>query len=91
MLKDYGFDIDYVVIGLLIAIVVIFILLIITLISLVKLKKKYKKFMGGVDSKTLEEKFLDEFKSLDAVTEENRIIKIAMKKISERQKSAIVK
>lgn len=86
MLKEYGFDIDYIVIGLFIAIVVIFILLLSTLISLVKLKKKYKKFMGGKDSKTLEEKFLDEFKTLDAVTEENRIIKIAIKKISERQK-----
>lgn len=91
MLKEYGFDIDYVVIGLLIAIAITFILLLFTLISLIKLKKRYKKFMGGKDSKTLEEKFLDGFRTLDAVTEENKIIKVALKKISERQEMAYSK
>lgn len=91
MLKDYGFNIDYVVIGLFIAIVVIFIILLITLISLIKTKKRYKKFMGGADSKTLEEKFLDQFRTLEAVTEENKIIKIAMKRMSERQEKCYSK
>ena len=91
MLKEYGLDIDYVVIGLLLATVVIFIILLITLISLIKLKKKYKQFMGGKDSKTLEESFIDEFRTIDAITEENKIIKVALKKLSENQKKCYSK
>lgn len=88
MLKDYGFDIDYIVVGLTVTVVILFIILVVTVISLAKLKKKYKSFMKGDDSLSLEEKFLDKFEDLDAVIEENRIIKIALKKINENQKKS---
>ena len=40
--------------------------------------------------KTLEESFSDEFRAIDAITEENKIIKVALKN-SVKIKSAIVK
>lgn len=91
MLDEYGLSIDYIILGLIIAIMVLFILMISLIVSNRRLKKRYNKFMTGSDGENLEEKFLEKFEKLDAVTEENKIIKVAMKKINEIHKTSFTK
>ena len=86
MLANYGFDIDYIVI-ILSGIALLFLILIIMLfISLSRLKKKYKQFMQGSNAESLENKFIEDFKNIDGIMEENKVIKMALKKLSESQK-----
>ncbi len=86
MLANYGFDIDYIVI-ILSGIALLFLILIIILfISLSRLKKKYKQFMQGSNAESLENKFIEDFKNIDGIMEENKVIKMALKKLSESQK-----
>lgn len=86
MLANYGFDIDYIVI-ILSGIALLFLILIIMLfISLSRLKKKYKQFMQGSNAESLENKFIEDFKNIDGIMEENKVIKMALRKLSESQK-----
>ena len=86
MLANYGFDIDYIVIILSGISLLFLVLIIILFISLSRLKKKYKQFMQGSNAESLENKFIEDFKNIDGITEENKVIKIALKKLSESQK-----
>lgn len=91
MLEKYGLNIEYIVVGLAATILLLLIIVIGLLISHKKLKKSYKKFMSGGDGQSLEERFLDKFKVLDEVAEENKAIKLALKKLNEEQKKSITK
>ena len=91
MLEKYGLNIEYIVVGLAATILLLLIIVIGLLISHKKLKKSYKKFMSCGDGQSLEERFLDKFKVLDEVAEENKAIKLALKKLNEEQKKSITK
>lgn len=91
MLGEYGLSIDYIVIGLSVATLILLVIIINLLVSINKLKKRYNKFMSGDDGQNLEEKFADKFHNINIVSEENKAIKVAIKKISEIQKDSITK
>ncbi len=91
MLGEYGLNIDYVVIGLVGAIIILLILIISLMISIKRLKKRYNRFMSGGKGENLEESFEEKFESLNTIIEENKAIKIALKKLSELQKLSFTK
>ena len=91
MFEKYGLDIEYIVLALSAGLFILLIILIGLIISHIRLKKRYKKFMGGKDGQSLEARFLDKFKDLDEVIEENKAIKLALKKLGDEQKKSITK
>lgn len=91
MLGEYGLNIDYIVIALVGAILILLILIISLMISIKRLKKRYKRFMTGSDGKNLEERFEEKFDSLNTIVEENKAIKVALKKLNEIHKASFTK
>ena len=91
MFEKYGLNIEYIIVILAAVLFILLIILFCLLISHKRLKKKYKTFMGGGDALNLEEKFTERFMDLDAVIEENKAIKIALKKLNEAQKKGFSK
>ena len=91
MLEEYGLNIDYIVIGLVGAIIILLILIISLMISIRRLNKKYRKFMSGSDGENLEKDLQEKFENLNTIIEENKAIKIALRKINENYKSSFTK
>lgn len=75
MISQYlGFDSDYIIIGLLAAVVILLILTLVNIVQMRKLKKNYRIFMSGKTAKNLEDtliKRLDEVDSLIASNSKN--------------------
>lgn len=75
MISQYlGFDSDYIIIGLLAAVVILLILTLVNIVQMRKLKKNYRIFMSGKTAKNLEDtliKRLDEVDSLIASNNKN--------------------
>ena len=81
MISQYlGFDSDYIIIGLLAAVVILLILTLVNIVQMRKLKKNYRIFMSGKTAKNLEDtliKRLDEVDSLIASNNKNEeLIKV---------------
>ncbi len=91
MLEKYGLNIEYIVIALAASLLILLIITICLIISQRSLKKKYKNFMSSSNAQNLEEKFLEDFKNLEAVKQENKVVKIALKKLNEEQKKSYSK
>lgn len=96
MLRELGFDVDYIIIGLCGITVILLITVIILIISQIKLRKRYKKFMGDGTGKSLDEKFSKKFDDLNKVIEDNKVIKVLFKKMNEKhnityQKMGLIK
>lgn len=73
MIKEYfGFDTDYLVLGLAGFAAVLLILLLINVIQMHTLKKKYKMFMKGKNGKTLEEAIMSRMDQIDYLIASNR-------------------
>ena len=75
MISQYfGFDSDYIIIGLAAVCVILFILVIVSMTQIKKLKKKYNAFMSGKNAKSLEETLITRLNQIDklmAANEEN--------------------
>ena len=81
MISQYlGFDSDYIIIGLLAAVIILLILTLVNIVQMRKLKKNYRIFMSGKTGKNLEDtliKRLDEVDSLIASNNKNEeLIKV---------------
>ncbi len=81
MISQYlGFDSDYIIIGLLAAVIILLILTLVNIVQMRKLKKNYRIFMSGKTAKNLEDtliKRLDEVDSLIASNNKNEeLIKV---------------
>lgn len=75
MISQYlGVDSDYIIIGLLAAVIILLILTLVNIVQMRKLKKNYRIFMSGKTAKNLEDtliKRLDEVDSLIASNNKN--------------------
>lgn len=91
MLEAYGIDVEYIIIGLIIATLILLIISIILVVSNIRLKKRYKAFMGDSSGKALEERLIYSFRNLEAVMEENKAIKAALKKLNNDMRESFTK
>lgn len=72
MISQYlGFDSDYIIIGLVAALLILLILTFINIIQMRKLKKKYRIFMSGKSAKNLEDTLIKRLDQVDALLDAN--------------------
>lgn len=67
----FGFDSDYIIIGLTAAIILLLILLIVNMVKLGNLKNRYERFMSGKDGKSLEDHLIFRLDQIDELVEAN--------------------
>lgn len=96
LFDEYGIDIGYVLIGVIIFSLLISILLIVNIVKQSKLKKKYNKFMSGANGESLEKEVLQRFDEIANIKEQvsnisNKIEQIDTTLLSTYQKIGIVK
>lgn len=92
MIAQYlGFESDYVIIGLVAAVLILLILLIVNLVETNKLKKKYKKFMKGKDAKSLEDTLIRRLDQVDELIRTNSINEKNIEKLFHNMKFAFQK
>lgn len=89
-------NVEYVILGVVIGIVILMLLLIIQGIKLSKLKKKYKAFMEGKEAASLEEVIIGRFNEIDGIKKEMGQLNTEVEQIKENlmlsyQKIGIVK
>lgn len=72
--EQYGIDIEYVVLGLVGAVLLLFIILIVMMIRNHILRKRYKQFMSGENGKSLEKAFIDKFNSIETLENDVKVI-----------------
>ena len=74
MISQYlGMDSDYLIIGLIIAVIVLFVMTIVNAVQMSKMKKSYKAFMMGKDGKSLEETLMKRLSQIDMLMESNKL------------------
>ena len=72
MLSDlFGFDSDYIIIGLAAAVVILLVLYIVNMVQMNKLKKRYNIFMSGKNAKTLEDPLIKRLDQVDTLIAAN--------------------
>lgn len=72
MISEYlGFDSDYIIIGLAVAVLILLILAIVNIVQMSKLKKSYKAFMTGKNGKNLEDTLIKRLNQVDALIDSN--------------------
>lgn len=72
MLSDlFGFDSDYIIIGLAAVVVIILVLYIVNIVQMNKLKKRYNIFMSGKNAKTLEDTLIKRLDQVDTLIAAN--------------------
>ncbi len=96
ILKGLPFDVDYLIIGIVVAVVVILILTIVQLVLTINMKKKYKRFMKGKNAASLEGSFLKAYEEIKTLQKEDAINKESIKLINKHlyhsyQRTGIVK
>lgn len=67
----FGFDSDYIIIGLAAVIIILFVLLIVNMVKTSQLRKKYERFMNGKDGKSLEDNLIFRLDQIDELIEAN--------------------
>lgn len=67
----FGFDSDYIIIGLAAVVVIMLIIMIVNLVQISKLKKRYKIFMSGKNARNLEKTLIERLDQVDALLEAN--------------------
>lgn len=67
----FGFDSDYIIIGLIVIVLILMILLIVNMVKIGKLKNRYEKFMSGKDGKSLEDNLIFRLEQVDELIEAN--------------------
>ena len=74
MISQYlGIDSDYIIIGLVGAVLLLFILYLINIVQMRKLKKNYRIFMSGKNAKTLEDVLIERLNQVDNLIEANNV------------------
>lgn len=72
MLSDlFGFDSDYIIIGLAAVVVILLVLYIVNIVQMNKLKKRYNIFMSGKNAKTLEDTLIKRLDQVDTLIAAN--------------------
>lgn len=72
MLSDlFGFDSDYIIIGLAAVVVILLVLYIVNMVQMNKLKKRYNIFMSGKNAKTLEDTLIKRLDQVDTLIAAN--------------------
>ncbi len=72
MLSDlFGFDSDYIMIGLAAFVVILLVLYIVNIVQMKKLKKRYDIFMSGKNAKTLEDTLIKRLDQVDTLIAAN--------------------
>lgn len=72
MISQYlGFDSDYIIIGLVAALLILLILTIVNIVQMRKLKKRYRIFMSGKSAKNLEDTLIKRLDQVDTLLEAN--------------------
>lgn len=94
--ESIGIQSDYILLGLMAAVLVVFIMCISILVKQKKLKKTYHAFMQGSDGKTLEDSIMNRFKEVDTLKADAEATRKKISSITETlqtayQKSGIVK
>lgn len=79
--KMFGFDSDYIIIGLVILCILLLVLLIVNIVQINSLKKKYNKFMSGKSAKSLEETLIKRLEQVDTLLVANAANEKNIKKI----------
>lgn len=72
ILQYLGIDSDYIIIGLLAAVIILLILTIVNAVQMSKLKKSYQSFMTGKSGKNLEETLIKRLSQVDMLIESNK-------------------
>ena len=65
--KMFGFDSDYIIIGLAVFCLILLILLIVNISQINSLKKRYKIFMSGKSAKSLEDTLIKRLDQVDTL------------------------
>ena len=72
MLSDlFGFDSEYIIIGLAAVVVILLVLYIVNIVQMNKLKKRYNIFMSGKNAKTLEDTLIKRLDQVDTLIAAN--------------------
>lgn len=82
---------EYVIIGLAVALALTLILAIISLVKIGKLKKRYEKFLSGKDGKSLEESITQKFDKMKEIIVEQDFIEQEIQRIDEQHRSSFSK
>lgn len=73
MIAEYlGIESDYIILGLVAAVVILFILTIVNIVQMRKLKKGYKAFMSGKGGKNLEDTLIERLNQVDMLMAANK-------------------
>lgn len=71
ILDWFGFDSDYIIIGLVVIVLILFILVIVNIVQIRLLKKKYHIFMSGKNAKSLEATLIKRLDQVDSLITSN--------------------
>ncbi len=87
MISDwFGFDSDYIIIGLTVIVLILFILVIVNIMQIRTLKKKYHIFMSGKNAKSLEATLIKRLDQVDDLIASNANNEKNIKKIFNNMK-----
>lgn len=89
--KMFGFDSDYIIIGLAVFSLILLILLIVNISQINSLKKRYKIFMSGKSAKSLEDTLIKRLDQVDTLLAANSANEKNIKKIFANMKSTFQK
>ncbi|MCI5857539.1 MAG: DUF4446 family protein [Agathobacter sp.] len=89
--KMFGFDSDYIIIGLAVFCLILLILLIVNISQINSLKKRYKIFMSGKSAKSLEDTLIKRLDQVDTLLAANSANEKNIKKIFANMKSTFQK
>ena len=89
--KMFGFDSDYIIIGLVVFSLILLILLIVNIAQINSLKKRYKIFMSGKSAKSLEDTLIKRLDQVDTLLAANSANEKNIKKIFANMKNTFQK
>lgn len=89
--KMFGFDSDYIIIGLAVFSLILLILLIVNITQINSLKKRYKIFMSGKSAKSLEDTLIKRLDQVDTLLAANSANEKNIKKIFANMKNTFQK
>lgn len=87
----FGFDSDYIIIGLAVFCLILLVLLIVNITQINSLKKRYKIFMSGKSAKSLEDTLIKRLDQVDTLLEANSANEKNIKKIFANMKGTFQK
>lgn len=89
--NNLGFDIGYVIIGLMVLVLALLVVVIILMVQVSKLKKRYNAFMKGKNGEELEQVIYERFGELDIMQQIEKQHAIEIKNLKRKFRSAYSK